>query len=58
MPNRRVFIKDAGLLAAGLGLFPSLLAFGSDNRAKKAFALPRSSPEAQGISSTGISKFM
>jgi len=58
MPNRRVFIKDAGLLAAGLGLFPSLLSYGSTNSRNAPFVLPRSTPEEQGISSEGIGKFM
>ena len=56
MPNRRVFLKDAGLLTMGLGLFPSLVSYG--NILKKPFVLPRSTPEAQGISSEGISKFL
>jgi CubicO group peptidase (beta-lactamase class C family) len=58
MPNRRVFIKDAGLLSLGVGLFPSLLSFGKDSSLEKPFVLPRSSPEMQGISSAGISRFM
>lgn len=56
MPNRRVFLKEAGLLTMGIGLFPSLVSYGSDT--KKPFALPRSTPEMQGISSAGISKFL
>jgi len=57
MADRREFIKDAGLLTAGLSLLPSLFAFGADGT-KKTFALPRSTPEMQGIASEGISKFL
>ncbi|HEY8780321.1 MAG TPA: serine hydrolase [Mucilaginibacter sp.] len=56
MSNRRLFIKDAGLLTLGLGVFPSLFSYG--NRLEKPFVLPRSTPEMQGISSAGISKFL
>ncbi|MDB5015594.1 MAG: hypothetical protein JWQ84_426 [Mucilaginibacter sp.] len=56
MSNRRVFIKDAGLLTMGLGLLPSLLSYGSNNA--HPFILPRSTPEMQGIASEGISKFL
>jgi CubicO group peptidase (beta-lactamase class C family) len=58
MPNRRDFIRDAGLLSVGLGLMPALAGYGIVNHAAKPFVLPRSAPEAQGISSAGISKFM
>ena len=57
MAGRRKFIKDAGLLTAGLGFLPSLLTYGTDTPAR-AFILPRSTPEMQGISSEGISKFL
>jgi CubicO group peptidase (beta-lactamase class C family) len=57
MSNRRVFIKDAGLLTISLGLFPSLITYGSNN-IPAPFTLPRSTPEMQGISSTGISRFL
>ncbi|MDF2432272.1 MAG: hypothetical protein JWP44_1903 [Mucilaginibacter sp.] len=56
MSNRRVFIKDAGLLTMGLGVFPSLLSYGSNNA--HPFVLPRSTPELQGIASEGISRFL
>ncbi len=57
--NRRTFFKQLGLGAAGLGLvstFPACLSaegglFGSDT-------LPRSRPEAQGVSSAGIVAFL
>lgn len=57
MPDRREFIKDAGLLTLGLGLLPSLLSYG-ETVYNKDFVLPRSAPEIQGISSAGISKFL
>ncbi|MDB5135921.1 MAG: hypothetical protein JWP37_2524 [Mucilaginibacter sp.] len=57
MPNRRVFIKDAGLLTIGFGLFPSLISY-SHNNISAPFTLPRSTPEMQGISSAGISRFL
>lgn len=44
------------MLTAGLGLFPSLLANATSFKAE--FKLPRSTPEAQGISSAGISEFL
>ncbi len=57
MPSRRIFIKNAGLMAAGFGLFPSVLTYGN-NSAAKPFKLPRSTPETQGISSAAISRFL
>ena len=57
MPNRRVFLKDAGILTIGMGLFPSLLSYSSGTNIKT-FTLPRSTPEMQGVSSAGISKFL
>ncbi len=57
MLHRRAFLKDAGLLAAGMGLFPSLLTYAAGN-AIASFTLPRSTPEMQGISSAGISRFL
>ena len=58
MPNRRAFLKDAGLLTAGFGIFPSLLSYGINNVTAKPFILPRSAPEMQGVSSAGISRFL
>ena len=58
MLHRRAFLKDAGLLAAGMGLFPSLWTYAAGNTAAASFALPRSTPEMQGISSAGISRFL
>lgn len=56
MPNRRVFIRQAGLGAAAFGLFPSLK--GLSQFAPPPFSMPRSTPERQGISSAGILRFM
>ncbi len=58
MPNRRAFIRDARLAAIGLGLLPSFTSYAAGYISNKPFALPRSTPEAQGISSAGIGKFM
>jgi len=56
--NRRTFLKQVGLGAAGLGL----VAFVPGCRtARSAFAgskLPRSMPEAEGVSSSGILAFL
>jgi CubicO group peptidase (beta-lactamase class C family) len=57
MAGRRKFIKDAGLLTFGFSLIPAAFTYGADGR-KKAFTLPRSTPEMQGISSAGISRFL
>ncbi|MDB5145348.1 MAG: hypothetical protein JWQ66_4061 [Mucilaginibacter sp.] len=57
MLNRRVFLKDAGLLTISVRLFPSLYGYGALNDIGT-FVLPRSTPEAQGISSAGVSKFL
>jgi len=58
MSHRRVFIKQAGLSAVGLGLLPSFPHFGGVDFFKDPFILARSTPEAQGISSAGITKFL
>ena len=58
MSHRRVFIKQTGLSALGLGLLPSLTHFKGGDFFKDPFTLPRSTPEAQGISSAGILKFL
>jgi CubicO group peptidase (beta-lactamase class C family) len=59
MPDRRVFIKEAGLLSIGFCISPSLFSnkLLGDNE-KNPTSLPRSAPELQGISSAGISKFL
>src|ERR1700709_2041824 len=56
MSHRREFIKDAGLLTLGMSLLPSLYSYGAGT--EKPFVLPRSTPEMQGISSAGISRFL
>jgi CubicO group peptidase (beta-lactamase class C family) len=58
MPNRRVFIREAGLLSLSLGLIPPALSYGLDAGFKNRYSLPRSTPGQQGISSAGISKFL
>jgi CubicO group peptidase (beta-lactamase class C family) len=58
MSHRRLFIKQAGLSAIGFGLLPSLPGFGMADFFKDPFVLPRNTPEAQGISSAGIMKFL
>jgi CubicO group peptidase (beta-lactamase class C family) len=58
MSQRREFIKHAGLSVIGFGLLPSLTGFGKNDLFKQTFVLPRSTPEAQGISSAGIIKFL
>ncbi|HEX5169014.1 MAG TPA: serine hydrolase [Cyclobacteriaceae bacterium] len=57
--NRRFFLKQIGLGAAGLSIAPSLQSFGnSSSIAKTTSSLPRSKPEEQGISSSGILEFL
>lgn len=56
--SRRHFIKTTGISTLGMGLLPAL---GSANHLfdiNAASGLPRSSPEAQGISSKGIRAFL
>ncbi len=56
MLNRRNFIRNAGLSAVGVRFLPGLNSFaGSDFLP---FILPRSTPEAQGISSESIIHFL
>jgi CubicO group peptidase (beta-lactamase class C family) len=57
--ERRTFIKQLGLGAAGLGLvgtFPACLS--AEGGVLDADKLPRSRPEAQGVSSAGILAFL
>ena len=56
MPDRRLFIRQLGLGTAGLGLLQAFPALGQF--APPPFALPRSTPERQGISSAGIRRFL
>lgn len=50
-PNRRFFLKQAGLVSVGLWL-PSL------SSTAESLSLPRSSPESQGVSAQGILDFL
>jgi CubicO group peptidase (beta-lactamase class C family) len=54
--NRRIFLKQIGLGAAGLSLLSSQTY--SLDRTSKSFSLPRSKPEQQGVSSAGIIEFL
>jgi len=56
MINRRLFIRNAGLGAAGLGLMTTLPGFA--RATVSPFVLPRSTPEEQGIASASIRKFL
>jgi CubicO group peptidase (beta-lactamase class C family) len=58
MNSRRHFIKTTGVSALGMGLLPSLGPVNNLFDNSYAASLPRSSPEAQGISSEGIRKFI
>ena len=58
MWNRRVFIQRMGLSTMGIGLLPSLIPFHFSNSLQNEKALPRSTPELQGVSSAGISRFL
>ncbi len=58
MSGRRVFIKQVGTSAIGLGLIQSLPAFAQKEFFSETFFLPRSAPEEQGISSVDISNFL
>ncbi|MCW3117685.1 MAG: hypothetical protein JWM28_1767 [Chitinophagaceae bacterium] len=58
MSDRRVFIKQVGLQTIGFGLLNLLPASVMAETIRKPFVLPRSTPEQQGISSAGISRFL
>ena len=58
MTDRRVFIKQVTSSAISIGLLQTLPSFVQANLLQRPFALPRSTPEIQGISSAGISKFL
>ncbi|MBS1525822.1 MAG: serine hydrolase [Bacteroidetes bacterium] len=58
MPNRRVFLKHTGLMAAAFGLYPQLFKQIAWADGRRPFSLPRSAPEKQGISSAGITRFL
>jgi hypothetical protein len=54
--NRRTFLKQIGIGAAGIGLCPWLPVRATAEEPK--YDLPRSAPEAQGVSSRGILAFL
>jgi len=58
MVNRRLFIRQIGSGALGLGLLPILPGLSQASPATGPFVLPRSTPERQGISSAGIRRFL
>lgn len=58
MINRRLFIKNTGLGAAGLGIISAFPGFSQTLTAPKPHVLPRSTPEKQGISSSSIQNFV
>ena len=58
MHDRRLFIKQIGSGAIGFGLLSKIPGLDLFEKTYGPFALPRSTPEAQGISSASISKFL
>src|SRR5687767_7886208 len=57
-PNRRLFLKQLSLSSAALGLLPFISGCQSIEVSSNRGGLPRSSPEAQGISSQSILDFL
>ena len=57
-PNRRSFLKQLGLGAAGLGLVSFVPGCRTTQQATGGNRLPRSRPEAEGVSSLGIMAFL
>lgn len=57
-PNRRTFLKQLSLGAAGVGLISFLPGCGTTGQVVSRRQLPRSTPEAEGISSAGILAFV
>jgi CubicO group peptidase (beta-lactamase class C family) len=56
--DRRLFIKQIGLGIAGLGITTTLPETLYAHQPVKGISLPRSTPEQQGVSSTGILEFI
>src|SRR5512144_3243466 len=56
--NRRAFLKQASVGAAGLGLLSLVPACRTSRQTAGAGALPRTTPEAEGVSSAGILAFL
>lgn len=55
MNNRREFVKNIGIGALSFSLFPSFVSYDLNNNA---LALPRSTPEQEGIASADILKLL
>ena len=56
--NRRAFLRQVGVGAAGLGLLSFVPGCRTTRSASGAGKLPRSTPEAEGVSSAGILAFL
>ena len=56
--NRRAFLKQAGVGVAGLGLLSFVPACRTSREVAGTGKLPRSAPEAEGISSAAILAFL
>jgi len=56
--NRRTFLRQVGVGAAGLGLLSFVPGCRTTPRAAVANKLPRSTPEAEGVSTAGILAFL
>jgi len=56
--NRRAFLRQAGVGAAGLGLLAFIPGCRTTRAAADAGKLPRSTPEAEGVSSAGILAYL
>lgn len=58
MSDRRIFLRQVGATAIGIRLLQSLPVIVQANLLQRPILLSRSTPESQGISSAGISKFL
>ena len=56
--NRRTFVKQVALVTGGLGFVPLLPGCGTTRRTAGSSKLPRSTPEAEGVSSANILVFL
>ena len=56
--NRRAFLKQVGVGTAGVGLLSFVPGCRSTPSTAGAGKLPRSAPEAQGVSSSGVLSFL
>ncbi len=57
-PNRRTFLQQVGFATVGLGLVSFVPGCRTSRQARGERKLPRSTPEAQGVSSAGILAFL